>query len=158
MKAWDIVVDGNRYEVKPKGNKLLINGQKVKLKELNSRKEGMFRVYQVPVGGKMASLYVNNWIGGMKLAMDGVDCATGTPFTPPVLPKWAYVFMILHCVNFINGALGVLLAMAGVAATIAISCNTRMPVAVRVLLDILLVIVSVVIVFGIAIAVSGVLA
>lgn len=158
MKTWDIVVDGNRYEVKPKGNKLLINGQKVKLKELNSRKEGMFRVYQVPVGGKMASLYVNSWIGGMKLAMDGVDCATGAPFTPPVLPKWAYVFMILHCVNFINGALGVLLAMAGVAATIAISCNTRMPVAVRVLLDILLVIVSVVIVFGLAIAVSGVLA
>ena len=38
MKAWDVVVDGNRYEVKPKGNKLLINGQKVKLKELMSRK------------------------------------------------------------------------------------------------------------------------
>ena len=155
MKAWDVVVDGNRYEVKPKGNKLLINGQKVKLKELMSRKEGMFRIYQVPVGGKEASLYVNNWVGGMKLAMDGIDCATGAPFTPPVRPKWAYVFMVLHCVNFINGALGALLAIAGVAATISISCNTKMPVIVRVLLDIVLVFVSVAIIFGIAIAAAG---
>lgn len=157
MKAWDVVVDGNRYEVKPKGNKLLINGKKVKLKELMSRKEGMFRIYQVPVGGKEASLYVNNWVGGMKLAMDGIDCATGAPFTPPVLPKWAYVFMVLHCVNFINGALGALLAIAGVAATISISCNTKMPVIVRVLLDIVLVFVSVAIIFGIAIAAAGLL-
>ena len=133
----------------------MFNGQKVKLKELMSRKEGMFRIYQVPVGGKEASLYVNNWVGGMKLAMDGIDCATGAPFTPPVLPKWAYVFMVLHCVNFINGALGALLAIAGVAATISRSCNTKMPVIVRVLLDIVLVFVSVAIIFGIAIAAAG---
>ena len=156
MKAWDVVVDGNRYEVKPKGNKLAINGNKVKLKELMSRKEGMFRIYEVPVGGKKASLYVNNWIGGMMLVMDGIECATVAPYTPPVLPKWAYVFMVLHCVNFINGALGVLLAMAGVAATIAISCNTRIPVIVRVLLDIVLVIVAVAIIFGIAIAAASI--
>ena len=52
--------------------------------------------------------------------------------------------------NFINGALGALLAIAGVAATISISCNTKMPVIVRVLLDIVLVFI-----FGIAIAAAG---
>ena len=157
MASWSVVVDGQVHQVKTKGSSLVVDGEKTKLKNLTSHKEGIYKVYQVPIGGKTAQFYVNSWVGGMKLAMDGIDCATGAAFTPPEMPKWAYVFMVLHCVNFINGALGALLAIAGVAATISISCNTKMPVIVRVLLDIVLVFVSVAIIFGIAIAAAGLL-
>ncbi len=154
MKSWEVVVDDTKYRIKPKGNKLVINDEKVKLKSLMSRKDGMFKVYEVPLGYKKALLYVNSWVGGQRLVMDGVDCATGAPFTPPKLPKWGYIFMVIHCINCINGAIGFLLAVAGVAATISISCNTKIPTAVRVLLDIGLVIASAAIVFGIAAAIS----
>lgn len=71
--------------------------------------------------------------------MDGVDCATGKPFTAPELPKWAYVFLIVHLAYILflmGGALGVLMAFLGMVATISVSCNKNMSVAVRVLLDI----------------------
>ncbi len=157
MKAWEVVVDGEKYTIKPKGGKLVINDEKVKLKSLMSRKEGLFRVYEVPVGAKKAQLYVNNWVGGTRLAMDGLDCATGKPFTPPKMPVWGYIFMIIHCINFMNGAVGALMAIAGVAATIAVTTNTKLPLAARILLDIVLVVLFYIVVFGIAIAASGVI-
>ncbi len=155
MKAWEVVVDGEKYTIKPKGGKLVINGEKVKLKSLMSKKEGLFRIYDVPVGGKTAQLYVNNWVGGTRLAMDGLDCATGKPFTPPKMPVWGYIFMVLHCINFINGAVGALMAVVGVAATIAITTNTKLPLVLRILLDIGLVILAFVVVFGVALAANS---
>ncbi len=157
MKAWEVVVDGEKYTIKPKGGKLVINDEKVKLKSLMSRKEGLFRVYEVPVGAKKAQLYVNNWVGGTRLAMDGLDCATGKPFTPPKMPAWGYIFMVIHCINFINGAVGVLLAIAGVAATIAVTTNTKLPLAARILLDIVLVVLFYIVVFGVAIAANSII-
>lgn len=154
MASWNVVVDGRNYQIKQKSYSLVINGEKTKLKNLMSKKDGMFRVYDVPVGNKTAKYYVNSWVGGSKLAMDGIDCATGQPFTPPAMPKWGYIFMVIHCLNFMNGALGALLALVGVMATVSISCNTRLSVPVRVLLDIAMVIVCAVVVFGVAIAVA----
>lgn len=126
------------YEVKAKGYKLVVNGEAVKLKNLMSKKSGMWKIYELPLGAKKAEYYVNNWIGGVKLVMDGVDCATGKPFTAPELPKWAYVFLIVHLAYILflmGGALGVLMAFLGMVATISVSCNKNMSVAVRVLLD-----------------------
>lgn len=157
MASWNVMVDGQNYQIKQKSYSLVINGEKKKLKELMSKKEGIYKVYEVPVGNKKAQYYVNTWIGGAKLAMDGVDCATGQPFTPPKMPKWAYVFMVIHCLNFMNGALGVLMAFLGIMATISISSNTNMSVIARVLLDILVVIACVVAVFAIAIALASAL-
>ncbi len=38
MKPWNVVVDGRQYEIKSKGSSLLVNGEKVKLKNLMSKK------------------------------------------------------------------------------------------------------------------------
>ncbi|MCI8838008.1 MAG: hypothetical protein HFG74_08105 [Hungatella sp.] len=157
MASWNVIVDGKNYEIKQKSYSLRINGEKKKLKELMSKKDGIYRVYEVPLGSKKAQYYVNTWVGGAKLAMDGVDCATGQPFTPPKMPKWAYIFMVIHCLNFMNGALGALLAILGVMATISISSNTGMPVVARVLLNILVVVACAVAVFGVALALATVL-
>lgn len=151
MKPWNVSVDGQNYQIMAKGNSLVVDGEKSKLKELNSRKEGMFRVYELPLGQKKAYYYVNTWIGGATLVMDGVDCATGQLYSPPKMPGWAYVFMALHCLNFANGALGAMLAVAGIGATMSISCNTRMPLPVRIFLDLLLLIAMVVIIFSVAV-------
>lgn len=119
MASWNVVVDGRNYEIKQKAYSLVINGEKTKLKDLMSKKDGIYKVYEVPLGSKKAHFYVNSWVGGTKLAMDGIDCATGAPFTPPKMPKWAYVFMVIHCLNFANGAVGALLAIVGIMATIS---------------------------------------
>lgn len=34
MKPWNVVVDGTQYEIKAKGGKLVVNGEKKKLKNL----------------------------------------------------------------------------------------------------------------------------
>ena len=157
MAAWSVVVDGQVHQVRSKGASLIIDGEKTKLKDLMSRKEGIYKVYQVPVGGKTAQCYVNTWVGGMKRAIDGIDCATGAAFTPPEMPKWAYVFMVIHCLNFLNGALGALLAIVGIMATISISSNTRLSVPVRILLDIAMVAVCIIVVFAVAFALASAL-
>lgn len=41
MKPWNVVVDGAKYEIKPKGTKVVVNGEKKKLKNLMSKKDGM---------------------------------------------------------------------------------------------------------------------
>ncbi len=81
MKPWNVVVDGRQYEIKARGGSLVVNGEKNKLKNLMSKKDGMWKIYELPLGPKKAEYYVNTWIGGAKLAMDGVDCATGKPFS-----------------------------------------------------------------------------
>ncbi len=154
MASWNVVVDGRNYDIKQKSNSLVINGNKTKLKDLMSKKDGIYRVYQVPIGSKTAQFYVNSWVGGTKLAMDGVDCATGESFTPPKLPIWAYLFMGIHCLNFVNGALGALLAIVGIMATISISCNTKMSVVVRILLDVAMVAVCAIVIIGVTIALA----
>lgn len=139
MKPWNVVVDGTNYEVKPKGAKVVVNGEKKKLKNLMSKKDGMWKIYELPLGAKKAEIYVNTWIGGMRLVMDGIDCATGKPYTAQKLPKWAYLFLIIHLAYILflmGGALGVLMAFLGIMATISVSSNSNMPVGLRVLADI----------------------
>ena len=54
MRKWNVVVDGRNYDIKQKSNSLVINGNKTKLKDLMSKKDGIYRVYQVPTGTKKA--------------------------------------------------------------------------------------------------------
>lgn len=69
-------------------------------------------------------------------------------------PLWAYLFMGIHCLNFVNGALGALLAIVGIMATISISCNTKMSVVVRILLDVAMVAVCAIVIIGVTIALA----
>lgn len=61
MKPWNVVVDGAKYEIKPKGTKVVVNGEKKKLKNLMSKKDGMWKIYELPLGAKKAEIYVNTW-------------------------------------------------------------------------------------------------
>lgn len=156
MKPWNVVVDGRQYEIKAKGSSLLVNGDKVKLKTLMSKKDGMWKIYELPLGPKKAEFYVNTWIGGCKMAMDGVDCATGKPFSPPKLPKWSYLFMVAFlALAALGGALGILLGMIGIMAVTAVSCNENFSVPVRVLLDLGILVVCVAVDFGVAFMIAG---
>ncbi len=62
--------------------------------------------------------------------------------------------MGIHCLNFVNGALGALLAIVGIMATISISCNTKMSVVVRILLDVAMVAVCAIVIIGVMIALA----
>ena len=46
MKPWNVVVDGRQYEIKAKGGSLVVNGEKNKLKNLMSKKDSIWRVYE----------------------------------------------------------------------------------------------------------------
>ena len=156
MKPWNVVVDGRQYEIKARGGSLVVNGEKNKLKNLMSKKDGMWKIYELPLGPKKAEYYVNTWIGGAKLAMDGVDCATGKPFSAPKLPKWAYVFFIgFLALAALGGAMGWLAAVVGIVATTSVSCNESFSIPVRVLLDLVILVACWAVVFGIAMVVAG---
>ena len=58
MKPWNVVVDGRQYEIKAKGGSLVVNGEKNKLKNLMSKKDSIWRVYELPLGPKKAEYYV----------------------------------------------------------------------------------------------------
>ncbi len=156
MKPWNVVVDGRQYEIKSKGSSLLVNGEKVKLKNLMSKKDSMWKIYELPLGPRKAEFYVNTWVGGCKMTMDGIDCATGKPFTPPKLPKWAYIFMVAFlALAALGGALGILLGMVGIVAVTGVSCNENFSVPVRILIDLGILIACVAVDFGIAFLIAG---
>lgn len=156
MKPWNVVVDGVQYEIRAKGGGLVVNGEKNKLKNLMSKKDGMWRIYELPLGPKKAEYYINSWVGGAKLVMDGVDCATGKPFTASKLPKWAYIFMIgFLALAAMGGALGILIAAVGVMATISVSCNDNFSLPVKLLLNLGLLVLAWVVDLGIAIVIAG---
>lgn len=156
MKPWNVVVDGKQYEVKAKGSSVVVNGEKVKLKNLMSKKDGMWKVYELPLGPKKAEYYVNTWIGGVKMAMDGVDCATGKPFTPQKLPKWAYIFFVGYlALAALGGAVGWLMAVIGIVASTSVSCNENFSTPVRVLLNLGILVICWALVFGIAMMIAG---
>ncbi len=116
----------------------------------------MWKIYELPLGPKKAEYYVNTWIGGAKLAMDGVDCATGKPFSAPKLPKWAYVFFVgFLALAALGGAMGWLAAVVGIVATTSVSCNESFSIPVRVLLDLVILVACWAVVFGIAMVVAG---
>lgn len=152
---WNVVIDEQPYNIEGNGRKLTINGEKIALKTLEKKTHFMDTEYQLPIGSKMAMLVVRSF-GNAQLVIDGKDCATGEDYVPQVLPKWAYVFMVLHLVNFINGAIGVCLAIIGCMLTSAVSCNPKFNTVVKILLDLAILVVMVILTFGLAIMVAGI--
>lgn len=153
-RKWDVRVDERPYTIERKGAKVLVNGEKFKIRKL-SHESGFFQSeYQVPVGSKTALLVID-MVGSAKLIIDGKDCATGEDYVPQKLPGWAWIFVVLHFINCLNGAIGALVAIVGLMATFSISCNRKINVVVRVLLDIVILVAALGIVFGIALAIVG---
>lgn len=154
-KKWNVKIDDKPYEIEFR-NKLTINGEQFKMKQFKKKTRLLTVEYDVPVGSKMALLVVGNF-NTTRLVIDGKDCATGEDYVPVKLPGWAYIFIVLHLINLANGFIGAILAVLGCTLTASVSCNPKMNILVRLLLNIVIVILSVIIVFSLAIAANSML-
>lgn len=153
-KEWNVQIDEQMYKVDLKGAKLTVNGEELRLKDYQ-KSSGLIQVeYEIPIGSKQAILILKS-VGEPVLAIDNKNCATGEEFTPIELPKWAYVFIALHCFNFLNGAVGIVLAAVGIVLAVIIACNTKMSIAVKVLLELAVFILALLGIIGIALLIRG---
>ena len=123
-KKWNVKIDERMYDIELKGRKLLVNGEVMKLGPYRKKTGLTHEEYEVPIGSKKALLVIRN-LSAPVLAIDNRDCATGEEYVPVKMPGWSYVFVVLHCLNFFNGAIGALLAIIGIALTTSISCNRK---------------------------------
>ena len=155
-KSWNVNVDGMAFHVSLRKNKLSVNGAPLLLKNYRT-KTGMLQTeYEIPVGTRKALLVIPS-MGNPRLVMDNRDCETGEQYVPTKVPIWAYFFMVLHFVNFMNGAIGGAMAAVGILLTLSVSGNTKMNIGLRIFLDIAFVILSYAIVFGLAVLIAGAL-
>lgn len=148
-KSWSVKIDDQTYDVELKGRKLKVNGENIKLRKYRKKTGLVHEEYEIPVGSKNALLVLRN-MGGTVLVIDNKDCATGEEYVPMKIPGWAYIFIVLHFLNFLNGALGVLLGFIGITLTASVSSNRKMNVVIRVLLDLVILVLAVLAIFGIA--------
>lgn len=91
--------------------------------------------YSMMIEGKEAILHVRQF-GAVVLSYDGRDCATGEEYIPAKMPGWAWVFIVLHAIDFfflIGGAVGGILQVFIVTAIAAVSSNRKKSTGVRVL-------------------------
>lgn len=154
-KQWNVKIDEQSYDVALKGSyKLLVNGEELKLRKYKKKTGLVHTEYEVPVGTKTALLIVRS-MGTPQLVIDNKDCATGEDYVPVKLPVWAYIFIVLHCINILNGVLGVFLAVAGVTITTSLSCNKKMNIAVRVILNLVVLILFWALIFALAFMAAG---
>lgn len=153
-KKWDVKIDDQMYNLELKGKKLTINGETLKLNKYKKKTGLIHEEYEVPVGSKTALLVIRS-MSAPQLVIDNKDCATGEEYVPIKLPVWSYVFVVLHCINFINGAIGCGIAVIGIALTTSVSCNKKFSVIVKVLLDLAILVLAYAVVFGVAFLASG---
>ena len=157
LKTWDVRIDGNGYYIELKNNKKLsINGEALKLKDYVKKTGLVHTEYELQLGSKTALLVLMS-MNQPHLYIDNRDFETGQEYTPLKIPGWAYIFMVLHCINFLNGALGGAMAVVGLTVTTYISCNRNMNIIIRLLLNIALLVLIYGIVFGVAFLLAGLL-
>lgn len=148
-KEWNVKIDDRMYNIELKGRKLKVNGENLKLRKYRKKTGLVHEEYEIPVGSKNALLVLRN-MGGTVLVIDDKDCATGEEYVPVKIPGWAYIFIVLHCVNFINGALGAFLAVVGISLTASVSSNRKMNVLIRVILDFVILVLAALAILAIA--------
>lgn len=134
--VWNFEVQGIPYRVELKKNAISVNGaEPVKLNKL-ARKSSLTEThYSMMIEGKEAVLHVKQF-GAVVLSYDGRDCATGEEYIPAKMPGWAWVFIVLHAVDFfflIGGAIGGILQVFIITAIAAVASNRKKSTGVRVL-------------------------
>ena len=147
-KEWNVKIDDRMYNIKVKGRQLKVNGENIKLRKYRKKTGLVHEEYEIPVGSKKALLVLRN-MGGTVLVIDNKDCATGEEYVPMKIPGWAYIFIVLHCVSFIGGALGAFLAVVGITLTASVSSNQKMNVFIRVILDFVILVLAALMVIAI---------
>ncbi|GFI01519.1 MAG: hypothetical protein HFI44_04180 [Lachnospiraceae bacterium] len=153
-KLWNVKIDEQMYNLELKGKKLLVNGEDIKLKKYRKKTGLIHEEYEFPLGSKTAFLDLRN-MNSSVLVIDNKNCDTGEEYVPIKTPGWAYIFVVLHCLNFLNGALGAAFAVIGIMLTVSISSNRKMNVVVRVLLDLAILVVAVIAIFAVALMLTG---
>ncbi len=134
--VWNFEVQGIPYRVELKKNAISVNGaEPVKLNKL-ARKSSLTEThYSMMIEGKEAVLHVKQF-GAVVLSYDGRDCATGEEYIPAKMPGWAWIFIVLHAVDFfflIGGAIGGILQVFIITAIAAVASNRKKSTGVRVL-------------------------
>ncbi len=153
-KLWNVKIDEQMYNLELKGKKLLVNGEDIKLKKYRKKTGLIHEEYEFPLGSKTAFLDLRN-MNSSVLVIDNKNCDTGEEYVQIKTPGWAYIFVVLHCLNFLNGALGAAFAVIGIMLTVSISSNRKMNVVVRVLLDLAILVVAVIAIFAVALMLTG---
>lgn len=157
MKTWNVMSDGIGYNVELRNNRqIIVNGASLNLKEYRVRTGMMQTEYEIPLGYRKALLVIRS-MSEPRLVMDNRDCATGETYVPVKVPAWAYVFIVLHCGNFLNGAIGGAMAAVGMLVTASVSGNQKLNLAVRIIIDAAVLVGAYAVVFGVAFALAGLL-
>lgn len=134
--VWNFEVQGIPYRVELKKNAISVNGaEPVKLNKLAKKSSLTETHYSMMIEGKEAILHVRQF-GAVVLSYDGRDCATGEEYIPAKMPGWAWVFIVLHAIDFfflIGGAIGGILQVFIVTAIAAAASNRKKSTGVRVL-------------------------
>lgn len=139
-QKWNVTADGAEYEIKYINNKkIIINGKEQLLKDYQKNLTMTTTEYEIPLGSKKAQLIVKS-LNSAQLIMDGVDCESGEENVPESarLPKWAYIFVLLHCVNFLNGLSGCAMAILGIGSIKLIHDSKKMSVKQEILVDLVI--------------------
>lgn len=137
QKSWSVTTDEGTFSVELKGNKISINGGAPERLTKLARKTHFVDVeYTVPLGNRSATLFMQSMMQPV-LSYNGYDCATGQPWQYEKIPAWGIAFFVLDLLTIIwSGWLWALLAIIVTAVVI----RSRMSVAVKIILSILMVV------------------
>ena len=135
--SWNVNVDGMPYKIEFIKNKVFINNNDpIKLGKFKSKSKFPNMEYHIPLGSKEVVLNVRS-VGEPVLTMDGRNCVTGELFAFSSMPKWTWLFIVLHGINLfflIGGAIGGACFGGLTVMTAAIATNEEMSTKKRVIL------------------------
>lgn len=115
-KTWTVTTDEGTYTVDLNGAKISINGgAPEKLNKLAKKTHFVDTEYTIPLGNRVATLFIQSLTAPV-LSYNGVDCATGNPWTYEKIPVYSIILMIL---DFVFG--GLLLGLIGTIVTAVIA-------------------------------------
>lgn len=149
-QKWNVTVDGEGYEVKYINNKkIIINGKELLLKDYPKNLTMTTTEYEIPLGSQKALLIIKS-LNSAQLILNGVDCESGEENAPEPakLPKWTYIFVILHCVNFVNGLLGCAMAILGIGSIKLIFDSRKLSEKQQILVDLVILLLLYALSFG----------
>ena len=152
QKDWNVQLEENRYHIELNKNKIFINGSEgVKLSKYMTKKSfwGIEIEYTIPIEGHNVMLYIATMAKPV-LVLDGRDCETREAYQPPTTPKWIYIFITLHAINILNGAIGGAFFGLGAILTLSVGRNQSLNSGLKLILSILILIGAYVGVFLIA--------
>lgn len=135
-KVWNIDVEGIPYKIEFEKNKVIINnGTPLKLKQLKKLSGSTVETnYELPIENGDVVLHIRT--SELILSYRNRDCETGEEYVPMTIPGWAWVFVVLHALNFfllLGGAVGGAIQGGVICLMLSISANPKKATGVKVL-------------------------